>query len=55
MVLVWHYFENRYNYFYGTGKGSNIAFSKNVVWQEFAEAVDNVEQQNSEEGVETSR
>ena len=44
MVVIWHFFENRYTELYGTGKGSNIAYSQNVVWQEFARAVDEVEQ-----------
>ena len=44
MVVIWHFFENRYTELYGTGKGSNITYSQNVVWQEFARAVDEVEQ-----------
>ena len=44
MIVVWHYFENRYSDLYGTGRGSNIAYSQNAVWQEFARAVDAVEE-----------
>ena len=43
MCVVWHYFEHRYQELYGEGKGSNIAYQKNVAWIEFANAVDAVE------------
>ena len=44
MVIVWHWFENRYVNLYGTGKGSNIAFKQSEVWKEFAHQVNEVEQ-----------
>ena len=44
MVVVWHWFENRFTDLYGTGKGSNIAFEQNEIWKEFAKQVDTVEE-----------
>ena len=43
MSVIWQYLENWYEELYGEGKGANIAYSKSSVWQEFATAVNAVE------------
>ena len=40
MMVVWSWFENRYEDLYGTGKGSNIGYEHDEVWRQFAKEVD---------------
>ena len=44
MMVVWSWFENRYEALYGTGKGSNIGFEHDQAWKQFASEVDAVEE-----------
>ena len=51
MVVVWHFLENRYQELYGTGRGSNVAYEHTAIWQEFAKAVDQIEEGKNERTV----
>ena len=51
MVVVWHYFENRYQDLYGSGRGANVAYEQSAVWKEFTSAVDKVEDGKNERSV----
>ena len=51
MVVVWHYFEQRYEDLYGSGRGANVAYEQSTVWQEFAKAVDQIEEGKNERTV----
>ena len=46
-----HYLENRYHDLYGSGRGANVAYEQSAVWQEFARAVDQVEEGKNERTV----